>query len=427
MGNQFNWTRPPNLPTICDVCWPMPPPGHPGEIGVNKHALHWIKGLAKYAIGIGLLVWVLSQNWEPQGENPGISGLLRQAPDLTAYAILAVVAVTCTSIQFYRWYLLVRALDLSFSVASAYRLGLVGAFYNAFLPGSVGGDLVKAYYIAHGQPGQRASAVATVLADRLVGLFGLIWFSAAFGGAFWLAGDPLITGNDWLKGIIRVCGGLATAVVLGWAILGLLPPHRADRFAGRLAHIPKIGHTLAEAWYAVWTYRQRPKVVYATVVMTAVVHVGFVVMFHLAVRVYPNVSPATLAEHFVIAPIGYIAQAFFPAPGGVGGGEAIFGYLYTLLDRPKETGIVGRLTLRTAEWGIGLVGLVVYLLMRNELPAVEEEAEKEGFGGHDDPPPLGPPMEDGHNGAGHVGKMVTANGVTLTSPEHLAPKGDAVV
>ena len=50
--------------------------------------------------------------------------------------------------------------------------------------------------------------------------------------------------------------------------------------------------------------------------MTAAVHLGFVFMFHLAVRVFPAVDPASLAEHFVIAPIGYIAQAFFPAPGG---------------------------------------------------------------------------------------------------------------
>src|SRR6202034_889971 len=113
--------------------------------------------------------------------------------------------VTCTSIQFVRWYLLVRALALPFTLGEAFRLGLVGSFYNSFPPGSVGGALVKAFYIAHGQPGRRASAVATVIADRLIGLFGLIWFSAVFGGAFWLAGDVRIAGNAYIKDIIRVC------------------------------------------------------------------------------------------------------------------------------------------------------------------------------------------------------------------------------
>ena len=366
---------------------------------MKTHAVAWAKGLAKYGIGIGLLAYVLHQNWDPTFAppaadgtpgpklSPGIKGLLEQTPDAAAFATIVALAVGCTSIQFLRWYLLVRALDLPFTVGGAFRLGLVGAFYNSFLPGSVGGDLLKAYYIARSQPTRRAAAVATVLADRLVGLFGLVWFSAAFGGWFWLAGDPLVAGNDYLKGIIRVCAALVAATVVGWAVLGLLPQRRADWFAGRLGGIPKLGRTLAEVWYAVWTYRQRPRVIYAVVAMTAVVHVGFVFLYHLAVRVFAAVAPATIPEHFVVVPIGNIAQAFVPAPGGVGGGEAIFGYLYTLLDRPKETGVVGRLTMRVCEWGIGIVGLVVFLRMRNELPAVEEDAAAEGYGGAGDGEP----------------------------------------
>lgn len=352
---------------------------------MKKHAKAWAVGLLKYGIGFGLLGYILWKYWEPQGNSPGIKGLLEQTPDLAAFAGLAVLMMICTSIQFVRWYILVRALDLPFTVGNAFRLGLVGSFYNAFLPGSVGGDLVKAYFIARGTPGRRASAVATVIADRLVGLFGLIWFSAAFGGAFWLAGDERVAGNEYLQKIIRTCAGLAGVAVAGWVVLGFLPQRRADRFAGRLGHIPKLGKTLAEVWYAVWTYRQRPKAVYATIAMTAVVHLGFVLMFHLAVRVFPAADAGTLQEHFVIAPIGYIAQAFFPAPGGVGGGEAIFGYLYTLLNRPETTGVVGRLTFRVVEWGIGLAGLAVFLRMRDVLPAVEEEAEEEGYGGHEEP------------------------------------------
>ena len=379
---------------------------------MNKHVRHWIIGLAKYGIGFGLLAFVLWQNWE------NIRWLIQQPPDIVAFAALAAIAVTCTSIQFVRWYILVRALDLPFTLGAAFRLGLVGAYYNAFLPGSVGGDLVKAYYIARDQPGRRASAVATVLADRLIGLFGLLWFAAAFGGGFWLAGDTRIAGNDYLKGIVRVCSGLAGATVIGWAVLGLLPLRRADRFAQRLAHIPKLGHTLAELWYAVWTYRQRAWAVYATVAMTAVVHVGFVFMFHLAVRVFPADGPATLPEHFVIAPIGYIAQAFFPAPGGVGGGEAIFGrVLYKeVLGRDEATGVIGRLTLRVVEWSIGLVGLVLFLRMRDVLPVVEDEAEKEGYGGHDDTPgdhlaagPSPPPSPGG------IAPRPSVNGVSVAS------------
>ena len=33
----------------------------------------------------------------------------------------------------------------------------------------------------------------------------------------------------------------------------------------------RVLKTLAELWYVVWTYRQRPKAIYATIAMTAVV------------------------------------------------------------------------------------------------------------------------------------------------------------
>lgn len=354
---------------------------------MKQHATAWIKGLAKYGIGFGLLAYILWQNWEPKGTSPGIKGLFDQTPDLPVFAAVILCGLAATFIQYTRWYVLVRALDLPFTLRNAFRLGLVGSFYNAFLPGSVGGDLVKAYFIAQGQPMRRAAAVSTVIADRLVGLFGLIWFSAVIGGAFWLDGDERIGGNEYLKSIIRVCAGLVVAAVVGWLVLGLLPQRRADRFAGRLARVPKLGHTLAEVWFAVWMYRQRPRTVLLVIALTAVCHVGMVLMFHLAVRVFPMPDPGTLAEHFVIAPIGYIAQAFFPAPGGVGGAEAIFGYLYTLLGRPEATGVVGRLTMRVFEWGFGFVGYLVFLRMRAELPPVVEEAEKEGYGGTDDEPP----------------------------------------
>ncbi|MCE9560515.1 MAG: flippase-like domain-containing protein [Planctomycetes bacterium] len=353
-----------------------------GDNEVKKHARAWIIGLAKYGIGFGLLAYILRANWDPKGTSPGISGLIEQTPDLAAFLGLAILAVVCVSIQFVRWYVLVRALDIPFTIENAFRLGLVGAFYNAFLPGSVGGDLVKAVIIAKDSPGRRASAVATVAADRFVGLFGLIWFSAVFGGGFWLAGDTRISENAYMQKIVVACSGITIGAVLGWIVMGFLPQTRADRFANRLKIVPKLGNTLAELWFAVWTYRQRPRVIYATIAMTAVVHLGFVLMFHLAVRVFPAIDPASLSEHFVIAPIGYIAQAFFPAPGGLGGGEFIFGYLYTLLGRPEATGVVGRLTMRVVEWGIGLVGLYVFLRMKahHELP--EEEDEKIGS----DPP-----------------------------------------
>ncbi len=86
-----------------------------------------------------------------------------------------------------RWYFLVRALDLPFTLGGALRVGLLGIFYSTVLPGSVGGDIVKAAVLARGQS-RRTAAVATVLMDRAIALWGLVWFVALLGGIFWVLG-----------------------------------------------------------------------------------------------------------------------------------------------------------------------------------------------------------------------------------------------
>jgi uncharacterized membrane protein YbhN (UPF0104 family) len=345
----------------------------------------WWKGALKYVLAVGLLVFVVSMNWTALNE------LFNREPQVLPFLAAALIMAGCTAIQYYRWYLLVRALDLPFTFRNAVRLGLVGTFYNTFLPGSVGGDFVKAFFIAKGHPERKAAAVATVIADRLVGLFGLLLFGAAVGGGFWAAGDEKIATNPKLQAIVFVCAGLVAAAVVGYVGLGLLPAKRADRFRDRLHGTRRFGPTLAELWYTVWTYRQRPKTVLAVVAMSAVVHTGFVTMYHLATRVFPPENVAllgTLPEHFVIAPIGFIVQAIIPVPGGLGAGELTFGGLYRLIRGPdgEAVGLAGRLTLRLIEWTIGLIGYVAYLRMRTELPVAEAEAAADEADPYEDRP-----------------------------------------
>jgi hypothetical protein len=106
--------------------------------------------------------------------------------------------------------------------------------------------------------------------------------------------------------------------------------------------------------------------------MTLVGHCGWVLIFHLCVSSFPEIDSATLPEHVLIVPVGLTAQALFPLPGGVGGGEAAYGWLYTLLGKAAIGGILGCLVQRVVAWGIGFIGYVVYTRMPKEELAVVE-------------------------------------------------------
>jgi uncharacterized protein (TIRG00374 family) len=330
------------------------------------------KNLIQYGIGAGLLAYIISANWEskPGSPTPGLGDVFSKPFHVGPLILAGLIWTVALFITFVRWWVLVRAQGLPFTLRSAIRLGLVSFFFNTFLPGSVGGDILKAVAVAREQS-RRTVAVATVIIDRVLGLWALAWLVALLGGIFWVTGNPYLVNNESLKTIVRATTGIVVGSALAWSVLGLVSEVKAEAIAQRLSRIPKVGHSLGELWRACALYRRSPTAVALALGMTLIAHSGWVVIFYLCVSAFPDIELPTLAEHFLIVPVGMTAQALFPLPGGIGGGEAAFGWLYTRLDKPATGGILGCLVQRVIAWGIGLVGYIIYTRMKKELPPVE--------------------------------------------------------
>src|SRR6266571_7416755 len=144
----------------------------------------------KYGLGLGLLSYVIWSNWAPSS-GQGLHAVIQRhyvegEPIHTGPLILAtVIYLAGVLLTFVRWFILVRAQELPFTLSNAMRLGSIGLFFSTFLPGSVGGDIIKAAFIAREQS-RRTVAVATVIIDRVIGLCGLVWLVALLGGLFWV-------------------------------------------------------------------------------------------------------------------------------------------------------------------------------------------------------------------------------------------------
>jgi uncharacterized protein (TIRG00374 family) len=380
-----------------------------------KQRLFWI--LFKYGLGIGLLAFVVWQYWSyPAPDHPDQMLGLKYAFDkpfhFGPFLLALLIGGVSILITFLRWFVLVRALDLPFTVVNALRLGMIGYYLNTFLPGSVGGDIIKATFIAREQS-RRTAAVASVLIDRAVGLIGLVWLVALIGGAFWVTGslESIVTSPaaaHTLEVIISVALGCLVASLVFWFLLGFLPNRRAERLAGRLTGIPKVGHSLAEFWRAVWMYRCRGRSVGLALAMSLVGHVGFVSTFYCAARaLYPADEIPSLEAHYVIVPVGMSIQAGFPAPGGVGGGEVAYGELYKQVNYPFDRGVMGSLLKRVCEWILGLTGYLVYLRMRPALRVAREGAAQ---------PPT--PSTNGSPVSGQPSKPPNVQGVGAVPHSH---------
>jgi uncharacterized protein (TIRG00374 family) len=80
----------------------------------------------------------------------------------------------------FRWRMVLRIQGLNLRFDRAAEISLVAHFFNSFLLGSTGGDLLKAYYAARETHHKKTEAVTTVFVDRLIGLFAMLFFAGIF-------------------------------------------------------------------------------------------------------------------------------------------------------------------------------------------------------------------------------------------------------
>ncbi len=327
--------------------------------------------LFKYGLGFALLAYLIWMNQD------GLGKLSQKPLHPLPFLIAMGMMLSALVLTFVRWFLLVRAVDLPFTVFNAIRLGFMGFFLSTFLPGSVGGDIVKAAFIAREQK-RRTVAVSTVVIDRGAALWALIWFVALLGAAFWAFGY-FAGQSDALQKIVTYAWIIIGVTLAVWISLGFLPEYRAVRFAGRLQKIPRVGGSMVEAWRAVWTYRKRSKRFWFAILLSLIGHIGFVLTFYFAARtLYAADQIPSATAHFMIVPILMVIYAIPITPGGLGVGEAAAGELYRIIGADPEYGFFAALVYRVVIWTVAFLGYLVYIQMR---PAQVQATEKPGNSG----------------------------------------------
>jgi glycosyltransferase 2 family protein len=239
------------------------------------------------------------------------------------------------------------------------RIGIVGFFYNTFLPGAVGGDIVKAAAVAREQR-RRATAVATVIMDRVIGLWSLVSFAALLGGLCWAVG--MLDGAA-ARSAQAIVLGAATVVGLSlaaWVLVGLVAGKTRAAIGNSLRRIPRIGGAAVEFWHVLDVYRRGHRSVGLAVGLSWMSNAACVLSFYCCALTLwdgraDNPLP-TLAQYFLIVPLGQLIAAIPLFPGGAGINEAGFGGLFALFGSAAANGILAALVNRVIVWIIGLAG-----------------------------------------------------------------------
>src|SRR6266404_5925670 len=135
--------------------------------------------LLKIVFSVGILVYIFTRVVHIQD----LWANLKEASVSYLVAAIALYFLVQT-ISAYRWYLLLKPLDIETGFLKILSLYYLGMYFNFFLPSAIGGDVVKVYYL-HKETGRLSASTASVFLDRDIGMGGLLLAGtavAAYGG-----------------------------------------------------------------------------------------------------------------------------------------------------------------------------------------------------------------------------------------------------
>ena len=321
------------------------------------------------ALKIVLAVVILAVLFQRIQAESGFQRLLNEPKHWLSLVFAQVLVLVAFSLSFVRWYLLVRGLDLKFQLSDAFRLGTLGFMLNQVSPGSVGGDLLKAVFIAREQHGKRTEAVATVLIDRVIGLQAMLLIA---GLGLFLASDTfespqLLRSLQLSVWPAAVVGTMALAFVLS-------PLATFTRLRILADRLPVVGHTITRLIEAADVYRSRRGYLYAGFVLALITHCLLITAFWAISRGLPVTGPS-FVQNASLVPIGLVAGAILPTPGGLGGMEGAIEFLYTSIGAAKGDGTLVALAYRAMTYVFAAVGAFYYFSSRKRVDDLIHEAE----------------------------------------------------
>jgi uncharacterized protein (TIRG00374 family) len=184
------------------------------EAGVKKS--RYIFLFLRIAVVSGGILWGIF--WISKGQRwINLKDIFLQKMNPWIFAVALGVFIFSQILVGLRWWLLLRTQSVFIGFWAAVRLHYLGLFYNNFMPGSVGGDLIRAWYVTK-HSNQRFKAALSVFVDRVIGLLSTL-FIAAFFYFLFLRGRGISIETSGHGGFLRSI--TAYKWIFLWILVGL--------------------------------------------------------------------------------------------------------------------------------------------------------------------------------------------------------------
>lgn len=285
-------------------------------------------------------------------------------PYMWLYVLLGFVVIVPNAVK---WCVLAEARGIHAPVRYLVSLYLIGAFFNNFLPTSVGGDVVRGYALGKAY-GKFTDAMASVFVERFVGYTVLVLF-----------GLLAIALDQKLRADIRLVAPITIAAVAYVGMLWMILNESWLRLAQKWLPGKTIQKCLAKinSFHQVITlYRHEPKALLKAG--------GYSILFYFfsVVTVYVG----CLTFHAAVSFVGLLAAVpvlliLFMVPfslGGIGLQEWAYFYVLTIVGVPAPVSISLALLFRLRSIAFGLIGGAIYPFVTLGEPILAKSLESDG-------------------------------------------------
>src|SRR4029450_5793104 len=200
------------------------------------------------SVTIAVLYWVYH---DPNRSEQMVEAIRTAQYRWVMLGILAYIVVEVAAA--FRWHVLLKVQKIHLSLPRLSGLFFIGMFYNQFLPGGTGGDIMQSYYLLKETPDKKAGALLAVVFDRFIGLVALVAITVTLIGLRYdfLAQTTETRNLLWLLLFLlgtSVLTLIATFVISGFKLFRFFPAHFPGR--DKLIEIFAAYHLYARHWRA---------------------------------------------------------------------------------------------------------------------------------------------------------------------------------
>lgn len=254
--------------------------------------------------------------------------------NLNYFIIASLLYISTQIISTKRWAYFVKA-DKGFF--ELFELYMVGTFFNLFLPGTVGGDVVKAYYLYKGTQ-KKGDSLVSVFMERYMGMLALMLISTT----------AIIFGYSYVKGTFAL--NIFIIILLGF-----------------------IGGTIFVSFFPYEIFYKKLKgvrlsirdfifhrsIFINTLMLSLLVQgIGVFVVYLLAKSININL---VIGLHFIFIPIITVISMIPVSFSGIGLREYSFLHFYGLVGISEEKAVTLSILWFIVMIITGLIGMLFYI------------------------------------------------------------------